>query len=163
MFPENKNKSGQALFELIIFMPFLVFGISMLVTTTDAINASINQQKATRSYFHFINKGNSFVPRMRTLQSLVGRANEMVGMASTGWRSKSEGDASFATCFKYTTLGSSSNETCDEVSTGNQRISEFVRIYTAFGVCGSTYVAGADGFYQLSFTGAGTSSSCEIK
>jgi hypothetical protein len=46
------NQEGQAVFELLIFLPFLLFLYTIYYTAGNAINGSINQQKAVRGYFY---------------------------------------------------------------------------------------------------------------
>ena len=57
-----ENSEGQAIFELILFMPFLVYFVTLLFTAGNSINGSINQQKAVRGYFYHLLKGNSNLP-----------------------------------------------------------------------------------------------------
>ena len=47
------KQQGQALVEFIIFLPFMLMMYTVVITLGDAINGSINQQKATRAYFYY--------------------------------------------------------------------------------------------------------------
>ena len=48
---KQERARGQALFEFIVFLPFLLFMLTIMFTVGNAINGSINQQKAVRRYF----------------------------------------------------------------------------------------------------------------
>ncbi|MCY4523174.1 MAG: hypothetical protein OXB84_00400, partial [Halobacteriovoraceae bacterium] len=48
---------GQALIELLVFFPFLILLIIAMLKLASAINGSINQQKAVRSYFFYLKIG----------------------------------------------------------------------------------------------------------
>jgi hypothetical protein len=155
--PKKLKDDGQALFEFIVFLPFLIYLFTLMVTISNSINASINQQKATRGYFYYLMKGNSMAPTRSDLRDYRTRGiTGLVGITAIGWREKSEGDESVAPCFKFSTLFSPSsesgideNETCDTPSGG--KVSQFVRVYTLYGVCGATYSAldGASGSHYI--------------
>ena len=136
---DKRREEGQALFEFIVFLPFLLFVLIIMYTVGNAINGSINQQKATRRYFFYINKGNSTLPTAGYLRDLANDGIELAGAMSVGWREKASGETSYATCYSLPTLfGKSDDDDCDKPSLDDGR-SNFVRIYTQFGVCGETY------------------------
>ena len=56
------KEEGQAIFELLVFLPVFLFLFVVIYNIGNSINISINQQKATRRYFYYIQKGNSFLP-----------------------------------------------------------------------------------------------------
>ena len=136
----KKCERGQALFEFVVFLPFLLFILVIMYTVGNAINGSINQQKAARRYFFYIVKGNSTLPRASNLNRYAQEGLELVGSMSVGWREKSSSDTNpYATCYALPTLfGKSDDDECDRPSTDEGR-SNFIRIYTLFGVCGETY------------------------
>jgi hypothetical protein len=155
MVVKNKNREeGQAIFEFVIFLPFLIFLYTIMYNVGNAINGSINQQKATRRYyFHFI-KGNSMIPNRDDLDIYIQREIRTAGMSGLGWRENGgeadDGEA-FGTCYKFGSffLGGDRSETCREVEQGVAQ-SKFIRIYTYFGVCGETYTVPPGGNYYIS-------------
>ncbi|MBT3585285.1 MAG: hypothetical protein HN509_10280 [Halobacteriovoraceae bacterium] len=137
----NSNEEGQAVFELIVFLPFLIFMFTTFMTIGNALNGSINQQKATRGYFYYLVKGNSTVPDVSDLSYIAGGGNTRAGFYAIGWRAKSEGsDQAIATCYKFQSFLGSGNddETCEEPET-DEGSSQFIRIYTYYGICGQLY------------------------
>ena len=136
------NEDGQAIFEVLIFLPLLIFLYTILYNVGNSINVSINQQKVTRRYFYYLIKGNSFLPSQDDLQAF--RAGyQRVGMSVIGYKDKSEGGAGngvpIAPCFKFNSfLTGTTDETCDEAKSG-ERLTSFIRVFTAYGICGETY------------------------
>ena len=59
----KNNQTGQALIELIIFLPLMFMFYSMISGFANAINASINQQKVARAYFYYKVQNNSTIPK----------------------------------------------------------------------------------------------------
>ena len=147
-----KNQKGQAIFELIIFIPFLVFLYTIYSTAGNSISASINQQKAVRGYFYSLVRGNSYVNTLADLEEFASNNILMVGFSTVGWREKSDktGKQAFGPCFKFTSLlkGGSSNEDCDaperETDSRGNGITHFIRVFTFYGVCGPVYSQIAD-------------------
>lgn len=135
------GEEGQAIFELLVFMPILIFFYTIIFNVGNSINVSINQQKATRRYFYHLIKGNSYLPNTRDLNgfrtgytrvgiSLVGYADRLSG-GSTG--------SPIAPCFKFNSFFTGNDgEECEEESPGERQTS-FVRVFTAYGICGETY------------------------
>lgn len=133
----TENEDGQAIFEFIIFLPFFIFFFTIMITIGNAINGSINQQKATRRYFYYLIKGNSRAPDLTDLDAFANL--NLVGQSSVGWREKSKNKTSFGTCYRFQTLFSGDEgETCDEPLDGENR-SRFVRVFTFYGICGDSY------------------------
>jgi hypothetical protein len=152
MVVEKKNilikDEGQAIFELILFMPFLVYFVTLLFTAGNSINGSINQQKATRGYFFHLLKGNSALPVRDDLIRLSGSGVTSASASSLGWREKRDGEISFGTCYKFSTLYSTSEELCDEKAV-EPSTTIFVKPFTFFGLCSGTYIMQADGEFLL--------------
>lgn len=157
------NQKGQAVFELIIFLPFLVFLYTIYSTTGNSINGSINQQKAVRGYFYALLRGNSYINTMADLEEFSSKSVNVVGFSALGWRDKSANGQrdSFAPCFKFSSvLKNDSDEDCDsetreEDSDGNP-ISRNVRVFTFYGICGPVYSkisdSGAGNYYDINPT-----------
>jgi hypothetical protein len=147
------NQKGQAIFELLLFIPFLIFLYSIYYTVGNSISASINQQKAVRGYFYALTKGNSYLNTYQDLKAFVGENGvKIVGFSAIGWREKDKNKQSFAPCFKFSSLlKSSSSEECDSPERPEELSSRFIRIFTFYGVCGPVYQATSDSFGQTSF------------
>lgn len=145
-----KDQKGQAIFELILFLPFLLFLYMIYATAGDSISGSINQQKAVRGYFYGLVKGNSYLNTLQDLNQYASSNLRMVGFSTLGWREKEEvgkgTNAAFAPCFKFSSmLKSDSSEECDDKarsqdSDGNG-VTHFIRVFTFYGVCGPVYSA----------------------
>ncbi len=154
------NQKGQALFEMIIFIPFLIFLYTIYSTTGNSISSSINQQKAVRGYFYSLIKGNSYLNTFDDLERFRDKSIKMVGFSAIGWREKSKnnGDLSFAPCFKFSTmLKNGSEEDCDdktrEADSDGSPSTRIIRIFTYYGVCGPVYSETSDpnapAFYMI--------------
>ena len=141
MVAENKlDQKGQAIFEFIIFLPFLLILLSIMITFATSINGSINQQKVTRGYFFYRAKGNSYIPSPHEVTSTL----RLVSMRFVGWAERLEGSggagAPYAACYKMSSLiGFSNSETCDSKLNGNTTTS-FVKPKTVFGLCTNSYM-----------------------
>lgn len=145
-FHSVSNQKGQALFELIIFLPFLIFLYSIYYTAGSSINASINQQKSVRGYFYSLVKGNSYVNSLPELEELSGYSIKMIGFSAIGWREKSEnGKKAFAPCFTFSSiLKNSSTEACDDSTREEDSKTRNIRVFTFYGVCGPVYIETSD-------------------
>ncbi len=152
LFKDKSDEEGQALFEFIIFLPFLIYLFSIMVNVTNAINGSINQQKAVRGYMFNSIKGNAMAPTMEDLLGTYQGGGISTGSAfSIGWKERIEGGVSpYAPCFKFVRfLGSPTNETCDDPSGAEEELkSSYIRVFTFYGLCGATYTK-AGSFYQV--------------
>ena len=140
------NQKGQAIFELILFLPLLMFLYTIFYTTGNSINGSINQQKATRGYFYTLVKQNSYVSRVIDINDLKDEGMKMIGFHAIGWRDHDQGNSkSFAPCFKFSSLlKNGTTEECDSSERDEESSSRFVRVFTFYGVCGATYTIGKD-------------------
>lgn len=135
---EEKNESGQALIELIIFLP-MMFTIYFLVSGfASAIYGSINQQKITRSYFYFRAQNNSNIPKPDYPDQIYKNWNKF-GMFFIGWKLKfTAGETPVMPCYKVSIpLKPDSRDKCEEKYSGTS--SQFIRVGTVYGVCGATY------------------------
>ncbi len=146
----TKNEEGQSIFEFIMFLPFFIYLLSVMVNVGNAINASINQQKASRSYTFHLYKGNSNAPPAQDLLSPTLESFNSIDLIAIGWREKEVNNiSSLAPCFKFQSFlsGESSNETCERPLIENS-MTNFIRVYTAFGWCGATYHRGENDLFR---------------
>jgi hypothetical protein len=147
---KKSNQKGQAIFEFIIFIPFLVFLYTIFYTIGNSINGSINQQKSVRGYFYTLVKGNSYLLAKNDLNSFRDEAVKKAGFFAIGWKEKQESKKQFAPCFKFSSMiKGSSDEECDSDTRGEEEGSSiFIRIFTVYGVCGAVYrdLPGANAF-----------------
>ena len=141
-----KCERGQAIFEMIIFIPLFIFLFTIVYNVGSSINISINQQKAARRYFYYLSKGNSYLPLQFNLEALSGGRLSRVGMAFIGYRQRESApgsQSSVATCLKFSAFltGDDGEECEDAVDRSEEQImTNFVRIYTGYGVCGESYI-----------------------
>lgn len=137
----KNNQKGQALIELIIFLPLMFMFYSMISGFANAINASINQQKVTRAYFYYRVQNNSTIPKPSTFNSQW----QQFGMFFIGWKDYFQGAGGngesgkpVAPCYRITVpLGVNAGDTCDTEYTTPS--SMFIRVQTVYGMCGGTY------------------------
>lgn len=132
-----KSEKGQALFEFLLFLPFLLILYSMFVSLISGINGSINQQKITRGFFYNDIKNNSNIPKREDLARYEGI--QTIGMYAFGWLVGFSGKVPIAACYEIQTLFSPDNpDNClDQDNT--QVTTQFVRPKTVYGICGQTY------------------------
>ena len=134
------NEKGQAIFEFIIFLPFLVFMFTIFYTAGNSINGSIDQQKATRGYYYTLVKNNTYLLTETDLAKLAEHSVRRVGFFSIGWREKGDDTKQYGNCFKFMSLlRGTATEECDSSERVDDRASVFVRVFTTYGVCGGTY------------------------
>lgn len=139
-FKKITNQKGQALFEMILFLPFLMFLYTIYYTAGNAISGSINQQKAVRGYFYSIVKGNSYVVSLNDLKLFKEKGINRVGFNSIGWNDHLSGVRSYAPCFKFSSLlKNNSTEECESPDRDEEGSSRFIRLFTFYGVCGPVY------------------------
>lgn len=137
-----KNEKGQALLELIVFIPFMLTMYVVAINLFGAINGSINQQKATRGYFFARIKGNSNAPNLSQLQDYANQGVRAGGMLALGWRINpfnSSIDTPQANCYKLATLTPVSDIDECEDKIDEPGPTSFFRVMTTFGICGKTY------------------------
>jgi hypothetical protein len=136
------NSKGQALFEFVMIIPFVLVLIGTMVAIVGSINGAINQVKATRNYFYMTINNSSMTPRPPSLSKLKTEGIETVGIDFLGWREMRDGEKSFAPCFKITTfLGEEpKNEDCNNKF--EDKYSTFIKVKTFYGLCSATYEIG---------------------
>ncbi len=163
------NQKGQAIFELIIFIPFLVFLYAIYYNVGNSISGSINQQKAVRGYFYALTNGNSYINTLAELnQYSQEHSIRIVGFSSLGWRIKEAtgGSGAFAPCFRFAaTLNNDSTEECDDTAREIPgESSRLIRIFTFYGVCGPTYKNSTSDarYYEIDPLMQNTRNSCTL-
>lgn len=131
-----KNQKGQAIIELIIFLPLMFVLYSMISGFANAINGSINQQKFTRAYFYYRLQNNSTIPKP-TAENIEGNWSTF-GMFFIGWRERFESNKPVAPCYQLTIpLSANDDDKCEDKYTNPSTM--FIRVETVYGVCGGTY------------------------
>ena len=135
----ENNQKGQALIELIIFLPLMFMFYSMISGFANAINGSINQQKIARAYFYYKVQNNSTIPKPTSPYENW----KNFGMYFIGWADylESGGDESgrpVAPCYRLTVpLAANAEDKCETKYT--TRTTQYIRVQTVYGVCGASY------------------------
>jgi hypothetical protein len=157
------NQKGQALFELIIFLPLLLYMIKILFDYGDSINHSINQLKVVRGYYHYVNANDSNLPNLMFAQDFAQRGVlGHIGSDAYAWSSTktTNGVNPTGSCVKiFSFLGSgiSGDECLDpQVEDGNK--TQFIRSFSAYGVCTGSWAAAQNSpnLYFLDWQSAST-------
>lgn len=139
---EKNNQQGQALVEFIIFLPFMLMFYTLVVILGDAINGSINQQKATRGYFYYRIQNSPYITR--PFRSGGSGGNEVFrnwnsfGMFFIGWADYLEGGRNpVHPCYKLNLpFAAAAGDVCNQKY--SQPTTQFIRVGTVYGVCGAT-------------------------
>lgn len=134
---KNSNENGQALIELIVFLPLMFTLYSVISGFASAINGSINQQKVTRAYFYYRAQNNSTIPKPESDKAYL--AWGRFGMSYIGWKDFFKGEGSpIAPCYRVSIpLQARKNDQCD--SSYSEENTLYVRVGTVYGVCGATF------------------------
>ena len=146
----KQNQKGQALIELIIFLPLMFMFYSMISGFANAINGSINQQKIARSYFYYRTQGNSMIPKPDADRTYMNWKS--FGMFYIGWKDRftsgsDESGKPLAPCYKLSIpLAPGTTDNCEEKYTTKSTM--FIRVQTVYGICGASYVR-SDAFVSL--------------
>lgn len=160
-FKKNKNqKKGQATFEFLIFLPFLLIFIGIFATISGSINGAINQEKATRGYFYRILKGNPYIVTRGDAGGLVPAFGNSLSSLTIGFRKKSEQESSIMSCYAIKSfLAGTIEEKCDAKSDNPGGPTFLIKVGTMYGACGGSYYAsGPRGELALSFESAANGS-----
>jgi hypothetical protein len=140
------DQSGQALFEFLAFIPLMLMLYSITITIGASINASINQQKIVRGYYyHLIQNSSAFPTKGILLDSLNKVGAQRIGFFALGWKTRFEGSTPVSPCYKLLTLSSANaNETCEDrtppIGPNGNPVTRFIRVKTAYGICGPSYL-----------------------
>jgi hypothetical protein len=128
------KEKGQALIEFVIFLPFMLMMFTVVLVLGNAINGSINQQKAARGYFYYRLQNNSSITRPNRVIT-----GTMVGHYFIGWADYLESQAPVAPCYKLKMpFAATANDKCDEAYA--IPTSQHIRVGTVYGACGATVV-----------------------
>ncbi|MCB9094549.1 MAG: hypothetical protein H6621_05715 [Halobacteriovoraceae bacterium] len=140
----SKNKifsdeRGQAILELIFFLPIMIILLSLLVSFGSSINGAINQQKVTRGYFYSRIKNNSLMPLNSHDDNAPYRSWRLFGMYFAGWMEKFDEGTDFPVqpCYKLNLPLEEREQNCQSYP-GNS--TNFIRVGTVYGLCGTTYL-----------------------
>lgn len=163
---KTKCEKGQAIFEFIVFLPFFLILLAILITMGGAINGSINQQKSTRGYFYYLVKNNSNLPPAEDLEPLKGVISA-TGMYSIGWRDQSIGGNPIGPCYKILSFGMGGKgkpEACNEKINTAEQISSFIKVFSVYGVCSTSYAVGSSGGLEFNhLVNSSISGDCTIR
>lgn len=134
------NDKGQAFFEMIMFVPFMLFLFTLIVTFGSAVNGAINQNKILRGYFWHITRNNSYGAPMSTLTTLGSKGVTQVGLHVIGYRESREGTSkSHAACYRINRFfGGTKEEECESPDRGADNYA-YIRVYSLYGVCAASY------------------------
>jgi hypothetical protein len=132
----KKHEQGQALIELIIFLPLMFMLYAVIAGFANAINGSINQQKITRAYFYYRLQNNSTIPKPDPDQSWQNW--QKFGMFFIGWKERFQNQSPLAPCYKISLpLQAASGDNCEEKYSNST--TQYIRVGTVYGICGATY------------------------
>lgn len=135
----HQDQNGQALIELIIFLPLIFTLYGLIGGYANAINGSINQQKITRSYFYYRAQNSSTFPKPGAVSPTYLSWNRF-GMFFIGWSDKPIDGAGkpIAPCYQISfPLQGAASDTCE--GTYSAATTQYIRVGTVYGVCGNTY------------------------
>jgi len=136
MIKNNKNQSGQALIELIIFLPLMFTLYSVISGFASAINGSINQQKISRAYFYYRLQNNSTIPKPSSDRSF--EAWGRFGMFFIGWKDYFKGQTPVMPCYRISIpFKAAPTDKCEESYSNTKTL--YVRVGTVYGMCGATF------------------------
>ena len=131
------DQKGQALIELIVFLPLMFMVYAIISGFANSINASINQQKFTRGYFYYRAQNNSTLPKP---EGGMPHLNwDQFGMHYLGFMEAFDSDdRPVMPCYKISIpIAAAKGDLCENAyKTGN---TQFIRIGTVYGICGATY------------------------
>lgn len=136
----KENEKGQALLELIIFLPLMFTVYAIITGFANAIYGSINQQKVTRAYFYYRVQNNSTIPRRPDPQVNW----TQYGSFFVGWREKIQEERPLQPCYRISIpVANAADDSCDAEYTAppeSRPSTQFMRVGTVYGFCGATYL-----------------------
>ncbi len=134
---KNNDQNGQALIELIIFLPLMVTLYSVVGGFASSINGSINQQKIVRSYFYYRIQNNSTIPGPKSGDWDTWR---QFGMFFIGWKDYFKDESTpVMPCYNVKVpFKNDVKDLCEDAYKDTKTL--WVRVGTVYGVCGGTYV-----------------------
>jgi hypothetical protein len=144
------TQRGQALIELIIFLPLIVSFYAVISGFANSINGSINQQKIARAYFYNRLQNNSTFPGPGQVGGDY-KNWELFSFFFIGWKEsfKGPGDeegSPLMSCYKVNVpFRNGPSDKCED--TYKEARSLWVRVGTVYGVCGATYYYNGNKIY----------------
>ena len=146
------NEEGQAFFEMIVFVPFMLYLFSLIITFGNSVNGSINQNKILRgAYYHLLNH-NSMAPRKDFLESLQDAGVGNVGMFVLGYQEAKQEDLAIAACYRVNKVfGGTVDEQCSDPPPAGEEGTNQIRLYTFYGLCTASFSANGGGFQYQDF------------
>jgi hypothetical protein len=162
-----KKSSGQALIELIIFLPLIVTLYSVIAGFANSINGSINQQKIARSYFYNRIQNNSTIPNPRTLNNTYVNWS-IFSVYYIGWKDYFKGEGfPVMPCYRVNIpLKDKVKDNCEDAY--SEKSTLWIRVGTVYGICGASFLHSNGKVYYLpdfpgiNFTSVVDKSSCII-
>lgn len=136
----KKNQKGQALIELIIFLPIMFTLYALISGFANAINGSINQQKIARSYFYFKVQNNSNIirPKGSNWQSWTQFGNYFIGWKEYFQGGQEEMGPPMAPCYRISfPIKAAQGDVCEGKYTN--QTTQFIRVKTVYGACGGSF------------------------
>lgn len=131
------NQKGQALIELIIFLPLMFMFYAIVSSFANAINGSINQQKIARSYLYFRLQNHSYINKPDQYNTFTNWTT--FGMFFNGYMDDMINDRPVAACYKVNIpMAPNNSDKCEMAY--NTTTTQFIRVQTVYGICGATYI-----------------------
>ncbi len=152
-----KDQKGQALIELIIFLPLIFTLYGLVGGYANAINGSINQQKVTRGYFYFRAQNSSTMPKPSGAQNY--QSWSRFGMFFIGWTDEPiQGNAQpLAPCYQISfPVQAAGSDICENSYAAPT--TQYIRVGTVYGTCGNTYANVGGKVVNANDAGAGVMS-----
>lgn len=142
------NNKGQGILEFLVFLPLFLMFIGLIVGLGNAINGSINQQKAVRGYFYYANQNNSMIPRP-DYENRPSASWRAFGMFFIGWYDKIEGNQPLSPCYKIPIPLESNDQSCD--ANYSDLRTQLIRVGSVYGICGATYYNNGNHIFLVPF------------
>lgn len=135
---EILSEKGQALIELIVFLPLMFTLYSVISGFASAINGSINQQKISRAYFYYRVQNNSTIPKPTPGDDSY-KGWTKYGMFYIGWKDYFKNQATpVMPCYRVSVpMKLTESDACENAYT--QEKTMYVRVGTVYGFCGATF------------------------
>lgn len=143
---KHLGERGQSVMEFVLFAPFFVASLFVMMNVSSSLNGAINQEKVARGAFFFYTKGSSMYP---LYSELVGMRDsfglKVVGMDSVSWTLKNDGDEQnkppVAAAYRIRTWGRDKavKESMDDTYPGSDGRTNFVKVSTVFGICSASF------------------------
>lgn len=132
------NEEGQALIELIVFLPLMFTLYSVISGFASAINGSINQQKISRAYFYYRVQNNSTIPKPSPGDESY-KTWSRFGMFYIGWKDYFKNQATpVMPCYRVSLpLQGAVNDKCEDTYQEDSTL--YIRVGTVYGFCGATF------------------------